>query len=55
MCGPKICSMEMTQRARDHAATAANVDMAGMSEEFRKIGNRVYIEAKFDRGWRLRP
>jgi phosphomethylpyrimidine synthase len=51
MCGPKFCSMEITQQVRDYAAKlnetpemAAKAGMAEMSEKFREMGSRVYIE-----------
>ncbi|MEY1660957.1 phosphomethylpyrimidine synthase ThiC [Alcanivorax sp. REN37] len=44
MCGPKFCSMKITQEVRDYAAA-----MEGMEEksaEFRDTGSRLYHEAK---------
>ena len=45
MCGPKFCSMELTQQVRDYAAehgmTGVDALKAGMrekSEEFKKAG-----------------
>jgi phosphomethylpyrimidine synthase len=35
MCGPKFCSMRITQDIRDA--------MAGKSAEFAEQGNRVYL------------
>ena len=53
MCGPKFCSMEITQQVRDYAAKlnetpemAAEHGMAEMSEKFKKMGGEVYVEAK---------
>ncbi|XSG83462.1 MAG: phosphomethylpyrimidine synthase ThiC [Methyloligella sp. ZOD6] len=58
MCGPKFCSMEITQQVRDYAAklkgdaAAENADtveqarregMDEMSEKFRKMGEKVYV------------
>lgn len=50
MCGPKFCSMEITQQARDYAAKlnespemAAKADMAEMSEKFREMGENLYV------------
>ena len=50
MCGPKFCSMEITQQVRDYAAKlnetpemAAQVGMEEMSEKFREMGGEVYI------------
>ena len=48
MCGPKFCSMEITQQVRDHAAKLAEKErqkgMAEMSAKFRELGGEVYIE-----------
>ncbi|UEM23236.1 phosphomethylpyrimidine synthase ThiC [Skermanella mucosa] len=38
MCGPKFCSMKITQEVREYAATG----MAGMSESFRAGGAEIY-------------
>jgi phosphomethylpyrimidine synthase len=47
MCGPKFCSMKITQDVRDYAATLNDKEqgMAQMSEKFRQLGNQVYVEA----------
>jgi phosphomethylpyrimidine synthase len=47
MCGPKFCSMKITQDVRDYAATLNDKEqgMAQMSEKFREMGNEVYVEA----------
>jgi phosphomethylpyrimidine synthase len=42
MCGPKFCSMKITQEIRDLAATG----MAEMSEKFRAEGAEVYREVR---------
>jgi phosphomethylpyrimidine synthase len=59
MCGPKFCSMEITQQVRDYAAKLAEKEtlssseaveqareqgMAEMSEKFRAMGGEVYVE-----------
>ncbi len=51
MCGPKFCSMEITQQVRDYAAKlnetpemAAEHGMAEMSEKFKEMGAEVYVE-----------
>ncbi len=59
MCGPKFCSMKITQDVRDYAATlndperravagadgiTAEEGMAQMSEKFRAMGGKVYVE-----------
>jgi phosphomethylpyrimidine synthase len=61
MCGPKFCSMEITQHVRDYAAKLAEkgqvssseaVDlarkqgMAEMSAKFRDLGAEVYVEGE---------
>jgi phosphomethylpyrimidine synthase len=58
MCGPKFCSMKITQDVRDYAATlndraavdaSADVAQAGMAEmakKFRDLGSEVYIDAE---------
>jgi phosphomethylpyrimidine synthase len=47
MCGPKFCSMKITQDVRDYAATLNDKEqgMAEMSEKFRQLGNEVYVAA----------
>ncbi|HEX4552716.1 MAG TPA: phosphomethylpyrimidine synthase ThiC [Xanthobacteraceae bacterium] len=46
MCGPKFCSMKITQDVRDYAATLNEKEagMAEMSEKFKQMGNEVYVE-----------
>jgi phosphomethylpyrimidine synthase len=48
MCGPKFCSMKITQDVRDYAATLNDKEqgMAAMSEKFREMGGEVYVEAE---------
>jgi phosphomethylpyrimidine synthase len=59
MCGPKFCSMKITQDVRDYAATlndplsvgmtqAGIIEdgMAAMSEKFRQMGEQVYVDAE---------
>ncbi len=48
MCGPKFCSMKITQDVRDYAATLNDKEqgMAQMSEKFRQLGNQVYVDAE---------
>jgi phosphomethylpyrimidine synthase len=45
MCGPKFCSMKITQDVRDYAAAqaAAEAGMAEKSVEFRERGSEVYL------------
>jgi phosphomethylpyrimidine synthase len=38
MCGPKFCSMKITQDVRDYAA-----EMAAKAEEFRERGGEIYV------------
>jgi len=59
MCGPKFCSMKITQDVRDYAASlgdnekaalgldasAAQAGMAEMSEKFKALGEDLYIDA----------
>ncbi|MBI1276013.1 phosphomethylpyrimidine synthase ThiC [bacterium] len=43
MCGPKFCSMEITQQVRDFAAKQqAEEGMKEMSEKFRETGSKIY-------------
>ncbi|NUP91045.1 MAG: phosphomethylpyrimidine synthase ThiC [Candidatus Sumerlaeia bacterium] len=39
MCGPRFCSMEITQQIRDEAARG----MAEKSEEFQRAGGEIYV------------
>jgi phosphomethylpyrimidine synthase len=55
MCGPKFCSMKITQEVRDFAAKQnqpadafiavgdTEAGMAEMSERFRKEGGEIYL------------
>jgi len=47
MCGPKFCSMKITQDVRDYAATLNDKEqgMAQMSEKFRQMGGELYVNA----------
>jgi phosphomethylpyrimidine synthase len=51
MCGPKFCSMKITQDVRDYAAKQneahadAEAGMAEMSAKFREMGGNVYVDA----------
>jgi phosphomethylpyrimidine synthase len=42
MCGPKFCSMKITQEVREFAAQG----MAAKSEEFKTVGGELYIPIK---------
>ncbi len=45
MCGPKFCSMKITQDVRDYAAKQkAEEGMKEMSEKFKEMGGKVYVE-----------
>ncbi|HEY7871150.1 MAG TPA: phosphomethylpyrimidine synthase ThiC [Rudaea sp.] len=53
MCGPKFCSMKITQDVRDYAkehgvgeAEALNEGMAEKAREFRESGSEVYVASK---------
>jgi len=53
MCGPKFCSMELTQQLRDYAAehkldsqSAAEIGMKEKSEEFRRRAGELYSEGE---------
>ena len=58
MCGPKFCSMKITQDVRDYAATlndpttvgvtiSGTIEdgMAQMSAKFKEMGGSVYLDA----------
>jgi phosphomethylpyrimidine synthase len=47
MCGPKFCSMKITQDVRDYAATLNDKEqgMAQMSQKFLDLGANVYVDA----------
>ena len=57
MCGPKFCSMKITQEVRDFAAKQnaeadafiaaeeAEAGMAEMSQKFREVGSELYVGA----------
>jgi phosphomethylpyrimidine synthase len=55
MCGPKFCSMKITQDVRDHAASLSDNEkkdlervaaegMAAMSGKYREMGAELYLE-----------
>jgi len=45
MCGPKFCSMKITQDVRDYAkAQEAAKGMDEMSEKFKEMGSQVYVK-----------
>ena len=47
MCGPKFCSMKITQDVRDYAATLNEKEagMSQMSDKFNAMGQQVYVDA----------
>jgi phosphomethylpyrimidine synthase len=48
MCGPKFCSMKITQDVRDYAAKLNDqqMGMAQMSAQFKGLGSEVYVSAE---------
>ncbi|HHR9170276.1 TPA: phosphomethylpyrimidine synthase ThiC [Salmonella enterica subsp. enterica serovar Warragul] len=45
MCGPKFCSMKISQEVRDYAAAQTiEVGMADMSENFRAKGGEIHLK-----------
>jgi phosphomethylpyrimidine synthase len=48
MCGPKFCSMKISQEVRDYAASEREKQegMAEMSEKFKESGGEVYIDKR---------
>ena len=53
MCGPKFCSMKISQEIRDTAAKQNDVEsttveegMAAMSDKFRTTGGEIYVPAE---------
>ncbi len=45
MCGPKFCSMRISQDVRERFADDPMAGMAQKSEEFLELGGTVYVEA----------
>jgi len=45
MCGPKFCSMKISQEVREYAAEQENIEaaMQEKSNEFKEIGGEIYI------------
>ena len=46
MCGPKFCSMRISQDVRDYAAEKKKIEqgMQEKSEQFKKQGSEIYVE-----------
>jgi phosphomethylpyrimidine synthase len=52
MCGPKFCSMEITQQVRDYTAKQeADAGMEKMAEKFRESGGELYQKVEQDAAW----
>jgi phosphomethylpyrimidine synthase len=56
MCGPKFCSMKITQEVRDYAKNLGVTDeqalkqgMQTMSDTFKKTGSEIYIPIAKDK------
>jgi phosphomethylpyrimidine synthase len=45
MCGPKFCSMKISQDVRDYAAKESEAGMAEMSKKFKEQGSEIYLPA----------
>lgn len=43
MCGPKFCSMKISQDVRDYAAQQRAAGMENMAEDFRARGGEIYL------------
>ncbi len=47
MCGPKFCSMKISQEIREEAGKQNHVEvaagMAEMSQKFREQGSEIYL------------
>jgi phosphomethylpyrimidine synthase len=43
MCGPKFCSMRISQDIRDEARRQAEEGMSGKAAEFRERGGEIYL------------
>jgi len=45
MCGPKFCSMKISQEVREYAAEQENIEaaMQEKSNEFKQVGGEIYI------------
>jgi phosphomethylpyrimidine synthase len=48
MCGPKFCSMKISQEIRDAAGAQNDVaaGLAEMAEKFKQTGGEIYVETK---------
>jgi len=45
MCGPKFCSMKITQDVRDYAKAKEEAErgMEEMSAKFKEVGSEIYV------------
>ncbi len=50
MCGPKFCSMRISQDIRDEAARQREQGMQAKADEFRELGGEIYVKAEQARG-----
>ncbi len=48
MCGPKFCSMKISQDVRDYTAQQIDAGLAEQSARFRASGHELYLEANHD-------
>jgi phosphomethylpyrimidine synthase len=50
MCGPKFCSMKITQDVREYSKEmrAKEAGMAEMSEKFKESGSEIYVDQKVE-------
>jgi phosphomethylpyrimidine synthase len=46
MCGPKFCSMRISQDIRDEAARQRELGMQAKADEFRERGGEIYVRAE---------
>jgi phosphomethylpyrimidine synthase len=46
MCGPKFCSMKISQDLREDAIAARDAGMAQMSQQFQEQGGEIYVEQR---------
>ncbi len=46
MCGPKFCSMKITEDVRDYARKQREQGMAEMSDKFKDMGSKIYHEVE---------
>ena len=44
MCGPKFCSMKISQDVRDYAKKEQEEAMQKKAQEFKDLGSKIYNE-----------